>query len=195
MRIILGSQSVKRREILGHFSIPFIVVPSAFEEESVVFGGNPGEHALFLSQKKNEVLRGQYPDEVILTADSVVWCDGVMYNKPRDFDEACAFLNAFSGKWQSVFTGVTVARGPLVYSDIEETKILINPLTPDQIKKFHSAIYTLDKAGGYTIEKSGNLIVSRLEGCYDNVLGLPINTTRKLLLKVGIDLWDFLKTP
>lgn len=195
MRIILGSQSTKRREILGHFSIPFIVVPSAFDEESVEYDNNPGQHALLLSQKKNEVLRQQYPDEVILTADSVVYCDGKLYNKPRDLDEAFAFLTAFSGKWQSVFTGVTVSRGPLVYSDVEETKILVNNLTPSQIKNFHSAIFTLDKAGGYTIEKSGILIVSRLEGCYDNVLGLPINTTQKLLLKVGIDLWDFLKTP
>ena len=193
MKIILGSQSVKRREILGHFSIPFIVVPSAFDEESIAFGGNPGEHALLLSQKKNEVLRGQYPGEVILTADSVVYCDGMMYNKPRDLDEAFSFLTAFSGKWHSVFTGVTVSRGPLVYSDVEETKVLVNPLTPGQIKKLHAAIFTLDKAGGYTIEKSGNLIVSRLEGCYDNVLGLPVNTTQKLLLKIGIDLWDFLK--
>jgi septum formation protein len=195
MRIILGSQSTKRREILGHFSIPFIVVPSAFDEESVQYDNNPGKHALLLSQKKNEVLRQQYPDEVILTADSVVYCEGKLYNKPRDLDEAFAFLTTFSGKWQSVFTGVTVSRGPLVYSDVEETKILINDLTPTQIRNFHSAIFTLDKAGGYTIEKSGILIVSRLEGCYDNVLGLPINTTRRLLLKVGIDLWDFLKTP
>jgi septum formation protein len=194
MKIILGSQSIKRREILGHFSIPFTVVPSAFDEESVVFEGDPGPHALLLSQKKNAVLREQYPDEVILTADSVVYCDGILYNKPRNLDEAFSFLTAFSGKWQSVFTGVTVARGPLVYSDIEETKILVNSLTPDQIKKFHASVFSLDKAGGYTIEKSGILIVSRIEGCYDNVLGLPINTTRKLLLKVGIDLWDFLKT-
>ncbi len=192
--IILGSQSPKRREILGHFSIPFMVAPSDFDEESIPFAGNPGQHALILSQKKNEVLRKQYPNEVILTADSVVYCDGKLYNKPANEEEAFSFLSAFSGKWQSVFTGVTVARGPIVYSDIEETKILVNTLTPEQIKKFHSSIFTLDKAGGYTIEKSGILIVSRLEGCYDNVLGLPINTTRKLLLKVGIDLWDFLKT-
>lgn len=193
--IILGSQSPKRREILGHFSIPFMVVPSDFDEESIPYAGNPGEHALILSQKKNEVLQKQYPNEVILTADSVVYSDGKLYNKPANEEEAFSFLSAFSGKWQSVFTGVTVSRGPMVYSDIEETKILINNLTPEQIKKFHSSIFTLDKAGGYTIEKSGILIVSRLEGCYDNVLGLPINTTRKLLLKVGIDLWDFLKTP
>ncbi len=192
MRIILGSQSPKRREILGYFSIPFIVIPSKFDEELVPFQGDPGNHALLLSQKKNETLRPHYPDEIILTADSIVYCNGELYNKPRDMEEAFSFLTTFSGRWQSVFTGVTVGRGPLFYSAFEETKILVNPLTSHQIKKFHENIFSLDKAGGYTIEKSGNLIVSRLEGCYDNVLGLPINTTRKLLLNVGIDLWDFL---
>ncbi|MGD0664906.1 MAG: nucleoside triphosphate pyrophosphatase [Rhabdochlamydiaceae bacterium] len=195
MQIILGSQSPRRREILGTFSIPFIVVPSSFDEESVSYDGDPAKHALLLSQKKNEVLRAQYPSEVILTADSVVYCNGKMYNKPGDEKESFSFLSDFSGNWQSVFTGVTVSRGPLVFSEVEETKLLFNTLNADQIKKYYTATYTLDKAGGYTIENNGKLIVSRIEGCYDNVLGLPINTTRKLLLKVGIDLWDFVKTP
>lgn len=193
MQIILGSQSSSRREILGYFSIPFIQVPSHFDEESVEYEGNPGDHALLLSQKKSEKLHLEHPNDVILTADSVVYCDGRLYNKPQDKEEAFAFLTTFCGRWQSVFTGVTVRRGSTVYSDVEETRILFNPLTPDQIKKFHEHCPFKDKAGGYAIEKSGNLVVSRLEGCYDNVRGLPINTTRKLLLKVGIDLWDFLR--
>lgn len=193
--IILGSQSPKRREILGYFSIPYIVVPSDFDEESIPFGGRPGEHALLLSQKKNEVLQKKYPTDVILTADSVVYCNGKLYNKPVNEEEAHSFMQEFSGNWQSVFTGVTVSRGPISHSAFEETKILVNALTPEQIRKFHSSIYSLNKAGGYTIEKSGILIVSRLEGCYDNVLGLPINTTRELLLRVGVDLWNFVKSP
>jgi septum formation protein len=193
VQIILGSQSPRRQEILSYFSIPFIQVPSNFDEESVPYQGNPGRHAMLLSQKKSEALYSQYPNEVILTADSVVFCDGKLFNKPASEEEAFSFLSTFCGKWHSVFTGVTVRRGPLAYTDVEETKLLFNALTPEQIKQFHQSCYFGDKAGGYAIEKSGNLIVSRLEGCYDNVLGLPINTTRKLLLKVGIDLWDFLK--
>ena len=193
MQIILGSQSPRRQEILSAFSIPFAQVPSNFDEESVHYQGNPGEHAMFLSQKKSETLFSEYPDAVILTADTVVFYEGKLFNKPQDENEAFFFLSTLCGHWHSVFTGVTVRRGPLAYTDVEETRLLFNPLTPDQIKQFHAHCYFLDKAGGYAIEKSGNLIVSRLEGCYDNVLGLPINTTRKLLLKVGIDLWDFLK--
>lgn len=193
MKIILGSQSPRRKELLELFSIPFVQIPSDFDEESVLYEGNPGEHAMLLSKKKSETLAEQYPIDVILTADSVVFCNGKLYNKPRDEEEAHLFLSAFCGRWQSVFTGVTVCRGPLAYTDVAETRILFNPLTPEQIKNYHRHTYFLDKAGGYTIEKLGNLVVSRIEGCYDNVLGLPINTTQKLLLKVGIDLWDFLK--
>ncbi|HEX4838951.1 MAG TPA: nucleoside triphosphate pyrophosphatase [Rhabdochlamydiaceae bacterium] len=194
MNIILGSQSPRRREILDFFSLPFIQVASDFDEDSIPFEGNPAKHAMLLSQKKAETLSIRFPKDVILTADSVVFCKGKLYNKPRDEHEAADFLTTFSGNWQSITTGVTVRRGPEVYTDFEETKLLFHTLTPDQINKFHTHCYFLDKAGGYAIEKSGNLIVSRMEGCYYNVMGLPINTVQKLLLKAGIDLWDFLKS-
>jgi len=194
MKIILGSQSPRRREIMDFFSLPFIQVASDFDEDSIPFEGNPAKHAMLLSQKKAETLSIRFPKDVILTADSVVFCKGKLYNKPRDEHEAAAFLTTFSGNWQSITTGVTVRRGPEVYTDFEETKLLFHTLTPDQINKFHTHCYFLDKAGGYAIEKSGNLIVSRMEGCYYNVMGLPINTVQKLLLKAGIDLWDFLKS-
>ena len=80
----------------------------------------------------------------------------------------------FAGSWQEVNTGVTVRRGHEVHTSFEETKLLFHKLTDDQIKKFHSHIYSLDKAGGYAIEKSANLIVSRIEGCYYNVMGFPV---------------------
>lgn len=194
MKIILGSQSPRRREIMDFFSLPFVQVSSDFDEESVSFEGDPAKHAMLLSQKKAETLALRYPKDVILTADTVVFCKGNLYNKPRDEHEAQEFLTTFAGNWQSINTGVTVRRGLDVHTGFEETRLLFNNLTPDQIKKFHAHCYFLDKAGGYAIEKSGNLIVSRIEGCYYNVLGLPINTVQKLLLKLDIDLWDFLKT-
>ena len=160
----------------------------------MLFQGLPAQHAILLSQKKAEVLAAQYPQDVILTADSVVYANGKLYNKPQDEAEAFQFLTDFCGKWHQVFTGVTVRRGSEVYSGHEETRLLFKDLSPDQIAKFHTHCYFLDKAGGYAIEKSGNLIVSKIEGCYYNVLGLPIQITRELLLKLGIDLWDYLKS-
>lgn len=194
MQIILGSQSPRRQEIMGYFSLPFIQVPSGFDEETIEYQGDPAKYAITLSQKKAEVLAARYSKEIILTADSVVFCEGKVYNKPADEEEAFRYLDHFGGRWHSVFTGVTARQGSKVFSGHEETRLLFHKLSRDQIRKFHQHCYFLDKAGGYAIEKSGNLIVSRIEGCYYNVLGLPINTTRNLLLNLGIDLWDFLKS-
>ena len=194
MQIILGSQSPRRREIMEYFSLPFIQAPSNFDEGSIEYQGDPVAYAITLSQKKAEVLSVQFGKEIILTADTVVVCKGKLYNKPENEQEAFQYLEELGGHWHSVYTGVTVRKGPDVHSAHEETRLLFHKLSHDQIQKFHRHCYFLDKAGGYAIEKSGNLIVSRIEGCYYNVLGIPINTTRNLLLNVGIDLWDFLKS-
>ncbi|MGR3973420.1 MAG: Maf family nucleotide pyrophosphatase [Candidatus Rhabdochlamydia sp.] len=193
MPLILGSESQSRREILNNFSLPFIQVPSHFDEESIPYEQDPGHHALTLALKKNELLQKSYPDEVILTADTVICCNNQLYPKPRDEQEAFEFLSTFSGNWQSVFTAVVVSQKGLIFSDIQETKLLFNLLSSRQIQQFHRNCLFTTKAGGYGIEKCGNLIISRLEGSYDNVLGLPINSVHQLLLQVGIDLWDYLK--
>jgi septum formation protein len=194
MKIILGSQSPRRHEIMSYFTLPFVQVASNFDEESVPFQGDPAKHAMLLSQKKAETLAVRFPHDVILTADTIVFCNGKLYNKPSDEHEAEQFLRELADHWQSVYTGVTVQRGAEVHTGFEETRLLFHKLTPAQIKKFHSHCYFLDKAGGYAIEKGGNLIVSRMEGCYYNVMGLPINAVQRLLLKLGIDLWDYLST-
>ncbi len=193
MKIILGSQSPRRKEIMEFFSLPFEQVPAHFDEDSIPFSGDPALHAITLSQKKAEVIAHKFPNEIILTADTVVFFNGKLYNKPLDAQEAFSFLKAFSGKSQQVITGVTVRRGSEVFSKHEETTLLFNKLSDSQIRKFHSKCHACDKAGGFAIEKGGALVISKIEGCYYNVLGLPINTAALLLLNVGIDLWDFLK--
>ncbi len=193
MKIILGSQSPRRKEIMDFFSLPFDQIPAHFDEESLPFSGNPSTYAITLSQKKAEVLAQKFPSEIIMTADTVVFFNGKLYNKPGSQEEAFAFLKAFSGKWQQVITAVTVQKGTEVFSSHEETKLLFNSLSDDQIRKFHTYCLALDKAGGFAIEKAGSLLISKIEGSYDTVMGLPINTVYKLLLKVGINLWDFLK--
>ncbi|MFS8562974.1 MAG: Maf family protein [Rhabdochlamydiaceae bacterium] len=135
----------------------------------------------------------KFPSETIITADTVVFFNGKIYNKPLDELEAFSFLKAFSGHVQQVITGVTVRRGKEVFSQHEETKLFFNKLSDEQIRKFHRSCCALDKAGGFAIEKAGTLIISKIEGCYYNVLGLPVNTLALLLRNVGIDLWDFLK--
>ncbi len=193
VKLILGSQSPRRKEILSYFSLPFVQIPSLFNEDSIQYAGDPKNYATTLSQHKAHELASRFPEYVILTADTIVHLNGKVYNKPGNPLEAQQMLKDFSGNWQEVYTAVTVRRHDTFFSDIEETRILFHNLTDAQITHYHKSCNSLDKAGGYSIQHSGGLIVSRMEGCYDNVLGLPINTLRKLLLKMGIDLWLYLK--
>jgi septum formation protein len=175
------------------FSIPFEQATPPFVEEAIPFEGDPVHYALLLSRGKAESLHRQYPKAVLLTADTVVFCEGKIYNKPQSLEEAISFLKDFSGKWQSVFTGVTVRTEEQEFYACDETRVLFNPLTPEQVHRFLSHITWQDKGGGYTIQGVGSLVVRKIEGCYYNVTGLPVNIVRELLLKAGIDLWHYIK--
>ncbi len=192
-RIILGSQSPRRKEIMSQFSLPFEQATPPFVEEAIAFNGDPIEYVTTLSRGKAESLHRTYPNAIILTADTVVYLESKVYNKPADYDEAVRFITEFSGKWQSVFTSVTVRHGHTTHSAVEETRILMNAVSLEQIHYFLDKITWKDKAGGFTIQGPGNLLVRKIEGCYNNVTGLPVNTVRDLLLRVGIDLWHYIK--
>jgi septum formation protein len=192
--LILGSSSPRRKEILGAFNLPFTVARPPFDEESVVFEGDPLAYVKTLANGKADSLAPQFPDSPILTADTIVYYRGKVYNKPRDLAEARAFLYAFVGHPHSVFTGVTLHLKGQNHHLVEETKVFFNPLTEDEIHSYLDHMEWHDKAGGYAIQAAGGLLVKKIEGCYHNVIGLPINSVRELLLKAGIDLWHCIRS-
>lgn len=191
--LILGSGSPRRKEILHHFSLPFATASPSFDEDSVPFNGDPVDYVLTLSKGKVESLQQNFPDEPILGADTVVYFEGKLFGKPKNEQEAFSFLSQMSGKWHSVFTGMTLRKKNEEYQEFEEAKVLFNSLTEKQIQKYLSKLNWRDKAGGYAIQAAGGLIVRRIDGCYYNVMGLPVNALHLLLQSIGIDLWDFLK--
>ncbi len=193
MQIILGSQSPRRMEILGYFALPFVQIASAFDEGTVAFNGDPASYAQELSLKKGQELAKKFPDKLILTADTVVFFDGKIYNKPKDEEEAFSMLRTFSGNWQHVFTAISLQQGNKIHSGVEETKILFNPLSDEQIRLYHRSNPSFDKAGAYAIQQAGSILISKIDGCYYNVMGLPVNVLRELLGKFNIDLWKHLK--
>lgn len=193
MRLILGSQSPRRKEILSYFSLPFEQISPHFDESSIPFRGNPEEYVCLLSDGKAASLHSQYPQAVILTADTIVCRNHKIYQKPKTQEEAFQAFSELVGEWHSVYTGVTLCYNGKIYRQWEETRVLFNFLTPDEIRHYHSKIHWADKAGGYAIQMAGGLIVKRIEGCYYNVMGLPINTVRELLKKIGIELWHYVK--
>jgi septum formation protein len=190
--IILGSTSPRRREILGYFSLPFQAVAPPFDEEAIPFQGNPEAFVCTLSQGKAKSLLPSYPGSIILTADTVVYANGKIYGKPKTPEEACRSLSELTHKWHTVYTGVTVIKEGKIFNQAEATQVLFNDLTTPQIEHYIAHTHWADKAGGYAIQLAGGLIVRKIDGCYYNVMGLPINTVAALLKKAGIELWNFL---
>lgn len=191
-RLILGSNSPRRREILSYFKLPFEQVSPIFDEDIIPFDGIPNEYVSVLSKGKADSLSQRFPEAIILTADTIVFRDGKIYGKPQNAEEAFTSLSELVGRWHTVYTGVSVKKGDLEFHQVEATSVLFNPLTPDQIRHYLSRTAWADKSGGYAIQSAGGLIVNKIDGCYYNVMGLPLNTIHALLLKMGIDLWDYL---
>ncbi len=194
MRLILGSQSPRRKEILNFFSLPFIQISSGFDEEKILFEGNPAQYAETLSLEKAKLLHLRFPGDLVVTADTVVFFDNEIFNKPENEAAAFLMLRKLSGYWHQVFTAITVHSPTRVLTRSEGTKILFNSLSDEQILLYHRHCPCLDKAGGYAIQGQGSLLVSKIEGCYYNVMGLPVNLLREVLYPFGIDLWRHLST-
>lgn len=192
MTLILASQSPRRREILNYFSLPFDVLPSDYDEESLPFDGDPKAYVITLARNKALALAEKYPTRHILAADTTVYLKGKIYGKPKDEASARTMLQELSGNTHSVFTGVAVRVGHQEFFDVEETKITFHNLTEKQQHTYHRFCYGLDKAGGYAIQEAGGIIVKGIQGCFYNVMGLPLNTVCNLLQQSGIDLWDHL---
>lgn len=191
--IILGSQSPRRKEIMEFFNLPFIQISPDFDEESIPFTGDPKQFALTIAHGKGKSLVEKYPEAILLTADTVVYKDGKVFGKPVNKEHAKEMISELSGNWHSVYTAITLRHDQKVYDAIEETRVLFNALTSAHIDHYIDTLHFSDKAGGYAIQSAGGLIVRRIEGCYYNVMGLPINALYGLLHNVGIDLWKAIR--
>ena len=191
--ILLGSHSPRRKEILGYFSLPFKSIASGFDEESIPYAGDAVKLAEALALGKAKALANEHKNETIITADTVVAIDGITLGKPSNENESRKMLECLCGRWHSVITAVVAYKNADFFLEVEETKVLCNSLTPDELHRYMRAHGLFDKAGSYAIQRSGSILVRRIEGCYYNVMGLPINGLRRALKQVGIDLWDYLK--
>lgn len=192
--LILGSNSPRRRDILKFFSIPFQQISPEFDETQVLFHKDPIAFVSEVAQRKALCLRERFPSQPILTADTIVFRNGKLFTKPESLEEAFTMLHELSGKEHSVFTGVCATKGSQQYTEVEHSQVYFHELSDHQIRLYHQLFNPLDKAGAYAIQSGGSIIVKRIEGCYYNIMGLPLNTTRHLLSKIGIDLWNYLKS-
>ena len=191
--IILGSSSPRRKEILDYFSLPYVQKNPLFEENHDETCSNPIEYVKTIAEEKAKSLAPDFPDHPIIGADTIVVCNHKLFVKPKDADQALIMLQELSGQWHQVFTAIAISYENKIYSSVEKADILFHNLTEEEIKTYHQHFFFLDKAAGYAIQKGGSIIVKRIEGCYYNIMGFPINSLKHLLMKIGVNLWDYLK--
>lgn len=189
VRVILASQSPRRRELLTLVGIAHEVRPADIDE-SVWPGEAPVPHCERLARGKAHVLAEANPDAVVIAADTIVVLDGDILGKPGDVAEARATLSRLSGRTHTVFTAIAVARGGRTESAVEAVQVTFRPLTAEAIAEYVATREPMDKAGAYGIQGFGATIVERIEGDYFSVMGLGLRRLVALLERVGLR-YDF----
>ena len=187
MKLILASSSPRRAEILRDAGISFTVLSSAVDETPVP-GENPQQHVQRLADAKAELVAARTVGPAILVAaDTVVVLDGQILGKPRSTEEARRMLELFSGRTHSVTTGVTLLRLPEMdrRQFVETTLVHFNKLSRDDISRYLSTEEPYDKAGAYAIQGHAGRYIPRIEGCYFNVVGLPLARVVSALRELG----------
>ena len=187
MKLILASASPRRAEILRDAGFHFSVLSSAVDETPFP-GESPQEHVERLAAAKAElaVARTVGP-AIIIAADTVVVLGGKVIGKPRSTDDARLMLEQLSGRTHSVITGVTLVRLPDSErrSFVESTLVHFSTLSSEEILRYLATDEPYDKAGAYAIQGRAGRFVSRVEGCYFNVVGLPLAHVNTALADLG----------
>lgn len=180
--LILASASPRRRELLAQVGVPFeVIVADVVEHEDPAL--DPREMVSRNAALKADWVAQRHPDRWVLGADTTVYIDGQALNKPASLDEARAMLHRLSGRTHTVFTGLALRhqkRG-IHDADGESTQVTFKPLDDAIISHYLAQVHTLDKAGGYAIQEHGELIIASCDGSLSNVIGLPVETLKKLL--------------
>ncbi len=190
-KIILASQSPRRRQLLEQIGLEdfTILVPDA--DESYDPTATPQEIVSSICRKKAVAARelAKNDDAIIITADTMVFLDGLRLGKPRSEEEAAQMLRSLSGRTHQVCTGVTVCRGERAVTEAEVTQVTFRPLSGEEIRRYTATGEPMDKAGAYGIQGKAALFVSGIDGDYFNVMGLPLHLLGQMLAAFDVELF------
>lgn len=181
--VILASGSPRRRELLSMLGIKFMVSVSDADED-VPDGLTPAETVEYLAYRKYEAVAGKTEGhgDVIVSADTIVVYDGIIYGKPADETEAVKMLRTLSGNTHQVYTGVCV-NGECSHV---VSSVTFRKLCDDEIIAYVKTGEPMDKAGAYGIQGIGSVIVEHIDGDYFNIMGLPVCRLAQMLKKYGV---------
>lgn len=184
-KLILASASPRRAQLLKQIGQEFTVVISDYDEpplkdEKMVEG---------IALAKARSVQRRYPGDLILGADTIVVCGAKIFGKPRDREEGAAMLQALSGGAHRVLTALALLQENRTLMAKEETVVWMRPFLQEEIGAYLNTGEPMDKAGAYGIQGQGALLVERIDGCYFNVVGLPLARLGRLFVEIGWPLW------
>lgn len=195
MKIILASQSPRRKEFLEKMGIEFEVVPSKFDE--IKPDDIDIEHAalFFACQKAQEVFDKTKGDRVVIGCDTTVIVGDKIYGKPKDKDDAFAMLKSYTNTFNKVISGlcVLVEKGGKItkHTANEITKVFVCDMSDQEIMDYINTGEPFDKAGAYALQGKYNIFIDRVDGNVSSVIGLPTNKLLKIFRKENIKYFDF----
>jgi len=184
-RVILASQSPRRRELLTLVGITHEVRPADIDE-TYLAGEKPAPHAERLARGKCAVIAERVPDALVIGSDTIVVVDGDVLGKPASEGDAAHMLRRLSGRSHIVVTAVAVAWRGQTRSAVEEVNVTFHSLSDDDIAAYIATREPMDKAGAYGIQGYGATIVERVDGDYFAVMGLPLQLLVRVLRELGI---------
>jgi septum formation protein len=185
LRVILASQSPRRRELLALIGITHEVRPADIDE-TYFPGEKPAAHAERLARGKCAVIVEREPDALVIGSDTIVVVDGDVLGKPADAADAARMLRRLSGRSHVVVTAVAVSWRGETRSAVEEANVTFHSLSDGDIAAYIATREPMDKAGAYGIQGYGATIVERVDGDYFAVMGLPLQLLVRVLRELGI---------
>ena len=186
MNVILASASPRRKELLSLIFRSFHVIPSEFDEDVLSHIADPVEAVVKSSIGKAEDIAAKYPESMIIAADTVVVVDQEILGKPKDTEDAVRMLRLLNNRTHQVYTGIAVAKDGVLRSGYECTDVTFRKLDEDIIARYIASGEPMDKAGAYAIQGIGAVLIRSINGCYSNVVGLPLYKLSTMLEEFGV---------
>ena len=188
-QIVLASGSPRRRELLERVGVTDFTVRVPEVEEYFPEGLTPPEVVSYISREKAEAaVKLCGPEDIVITADTMVFLDDQRLGKPRDEAHALEMLTALQGRRHTVCTGVTLLQGAKRLTQSESTDVFFRSATEEELRRYIATGEPMDKAGAYGVQGRGALLVERLEGDFFNVMGLPVLRLARMLESFGVSL-------
>ncbi len=190
--MILASSSPRRKELLQRLDYPFDIILPDVDESILALADNPKKYCIPLAEMKTKNISQEYPQALVIGADTIVVLGGQILNKPDDRVQAENMLSMLSGQTHQVYTGVCLKRmeNNIHHTFSEITMVTFRTLDKEDILHYIASCPPYDKAGSYGIQDWSAVYVKNIQGCYDNVVGFPLSRFYHELKKMGINLLD-----